>query len=65
MAARAILVLLYLLEGDAEAGGELGLIQPQDNSTLTDALANALIDLDITRGTVPLRLTCHHDLHVS
>ena len=43
----SLLVFLDLLKGDAETIGKRRLTQPQDNSTLADALPDVLIDLDI------------------
>ncbi len=44
-----LLVLLELLKGDAQPVREDSLAQPQDNSTLADALPDVLIDLNLIR----------------
>ncbi len=58
---------MELVDGDAEAGGERCLAQPQDNSAFTDALPDVLIDLDIfgSAGFGPSRSSRHHALRVS
>ena len=56
-----LLVFLELPKGDAKTIRKGGLAQPQDNSTLADALPDVLVDLEILgpAGLGPSRSSRH------